>query len=83
MCKISKICLCRFPKILARTGPRYPFSPYNYERLVDMCGDLWGSELTEQGPLPESSEGEKPSEEQLRRMDLDVGSCCLLLMTEG
>ncbi|EER19429.1 hypothetical protein Pmar_PMAR012408 [Perkinsus marinus ATCC 50983] len=61
----------QFPKILARTGPRYPFSPYNYERLVDMCGDLWGSELTEQGPLPESSEGEKPSEEQLRRMDLD------------
>ncbi|KAF4758009.1 hypothetical protein FOZ63_008719, partial [Perkinsus olseni] len=60
----------QFPKILARTGPRYPFSPYNYERLVDMCGDLWGSELTEQGPLPESEEPEKPDQEELRKMDL-------------
>ncbi|KAF4669183.1 hypothetical protein FOL47_002664 [Perkinsus chesapeaki] len=59
-----------YPKILARTGPRYPFSPYNYERLVDMCGDLWGSELSEQGPLPESQQEDKPDDEELRKMDL-------------
>ncbi len=35
-----------FPSILARTGPQFPFKPWELRRLRELAGSLKGSELT-------------------------------------